>query len=310
MNIPKKIVLVAIAVCLAMTLDSVSASSQQAPSGTAPVAGQSNMTSTVDALYILDGGVGHAGNASSWSNMIDPPGTPLDISAPCHLIKHGDTWVLFDTCPNDIIASMPNGYGTSANGIRWEKQKTVKDQLTQLGLTPDDIKYIVISHNHADHTGNVYQFPNSIVLIQRAEYDQMFGEGGNPPGGPSNFRGEVFPRQQPVKLLDGDYDVFGDGSMVLFWVGGHTKGSQVATVRLENTGAVMLTGDAVHTQANWDNRRTPRLERANEDNQWAVAVGLAYQRMADLLSFYNAEIWINHDTPSYEKRKYAPDFYN
>ncbi|OFW18092.1 MAG: hypothetical protein A3H27_12980 [Acidobacteria bacterium RIFCSPLOWO2_02_FULL_59_13] len=304
-----RIAFVAIAAGLVITFYSVSGVSQQAPAGTKPVAGQTNMTSTVDRIYVLDGGVGHSGDASSWSNNIDPPGTPIDISAPCHLIKHGDTWVMFDTCPNDIIASMPNGYGTSANGIRWVKSKTMASQLTQLGLKPDDIKYIALSHNHADHSGNVYQFPNSVVLIQKAEYDQAFSE-GRAPAGPPNFAGQVFPRQQPVKLLDGDYDVFGDGSMVLFFVGGHTRGQMVALVRLKNTGPILLSGDAVHTQANWDNRRTPRIQGSNEENEWAITVQVAYQRIADLLSFYKAQLWIHHDVEQYKKMKYAPDFYD
>ena len=304
-----RIACVAIAVGLAITLYNVPSIGQQAPSGNGPVAGQTNMTSTVDRLYVLDGGVGHSGNANSWTNNIDPPGTPIDISAPCHLVRHGTTWVLFDTCPADIIASMPQGYGTAAGAIRWVKNKTVTSQLDQLGIKPDDIKYIALSHNHADHSGNVYQFPNSIVLIQRREYDEAFSE-GRAPAGPPNFAGAVFPRQHPVKLLDGDYDVFGDGSMVLFWVGGHTHGQQVALVRLKNMGPIILSGDAVHTQSNWDNRRTPRLQGANEENQWALSVMLAYDRIAQLLTFYKAQLWIHHDVASYKKKKYAPEFYD
>ncbi|MBI4459817.1 MAG: N-acyl homoserine lactonase family protein [Acidobacteria bacterium] len=307
MKMRAKVAFVAIAIALAMTLYTIPGVGQQ--SSTGPVAGQTNMTSTVDRLYVLDGGVGHSGNANSWSNNIDLPGTPIDIAAPCHLIRHRDTWVMFDTCPNDIIASMPNGYGTAAGAIRWVKNKTVKAQLDQLGIKPDDIKYIALSHNHADHSGNVYQFPNSIVLIQEVEYEDAFSR-GRTPGGPPNFAGQVFPRQQPVKLLDGDFDVFGDGSMVLFWVGGHTRGQQVALVRLRNTGPIILSGDAVHTQANWDNRRTPRLQGSNDENQWRITVGLAYQRIADLLSFYKAQLWIHHDVEQYKKKKYVPEFYD
>ena len=91
-------------------------------------------------------------------------------------------------------------------------------QLKAIGITPADIKYIGISHNHADHTGNIHQFKNSTVLIQRNEYEQAF-TGAAAPAGPPNFQGQIFERNHPVRLLDGDYDVFGDGSVILFYVG-------------------------------------------------------------------------------------------
>jgi N-acyl homoserine lactone hydrolase len=262
-------------------------------------------------LYILKGGVGHAGNLNAWANMTVPPGTPVDIAANSHLIKHAKGWMMFDTSTNDIIATMPNGYGTSAGAIRWTKSKeeTIEPQLKAVGITPADIKYIGISHNHADHTGNIYMFKNSIVLIQRREYMQAF-EGNAAPSGPPTFPGQIFPREHPVSLLDGDYDVFGDGSVVLYYIGGHTQGTQVAMVRLPKTGYVMLSGDAVHLQANWDTRRIPRLGGANDENQWAERVLLGYQRMADLLSFYKGQLWIHHDMNHYKNKKFAPEFYD
>jgi glyoxylase-like metal-dependent hydrolase (beta-lactamase superfamily II) len=262
-------------------------------------------------LYILHGGIGHAGDANSWANMMFPPGTPVDIAANSHLIKHEKGWMFFDVSTNDSIAKMPNGFGGAANGIRWTKtpEQTLAPQMEAIGITPADIRYIGISHEHADHTGNVYMFPNATALIQRREFDHAFKDGGAPAGPPS-FQGNIFPRQHPVVLLDGDYDVFGDGSVLLFYVGGHTIGSQVALVRLRNTGYVLLSGDAVHLQSNWDTRRIPRLQRANEENQWALSVFLAYQRMADLIAEYNADLWIHHDLQQYNKKKFAPEYYD
>lgn len=264
-----------------------------------------------EALYILKGGVGHAGDANSWANMMFPPGTPVDIAANSHLIKHAKGWILFDCSTNDSIAKMPNGFGGAANGIRWTKgpDETIEPQLQKIGITPADIKYIGVSHEHADHTGNMYMFPNATALIQRVEYDHAF-EHGKSPAGPPSFQGQIFPRQYPVMLLDGDYDVFGDGSVVLYYVGGHTIGSQVMIVRLKNSGYIMLTGDAVHLQSNWDTRRPPRLQLANDENKWELSVFLAYQRMADLKDFYKADMWIHHDMKGYESRKFAPEFYS
>ncbi|MGH9163469.1 MAG: hypothetical protein ACRD2X_26215 [Vicinamibacteraceae bacterium] len=110
-------------------------------------------------------------------------------------------------------------------------------------------------------------------------------------------------------LLDGDYDVFGDGSVRLFWVGGHTPGSQVALVRLPKTGYFLLSCDSVHTLDNWQHRRIPRLGAANDVNDWAQSVPIAYQRISNLLDLYKAELWIHHEIKQYQKMKYAPAYY-
>ena len=88
---------------------------------TSPMSAQTKEPGYADRLYILDGGLGHAGDAGAWMNMMVPPGTPIDISAYAHLIKHGNDWMMFDTSTNDIIATMPNCFGAGANGIRWTK---------------------------------------------------------------------------------------------------------------------------------------------------------------------------------------------
>lgn len=264
-----------------------------------------------DRLYVLDGGLGKSGSATSWLNMLVPAGTPIDISAYAHLIKHGDTWMMFDTSTNDIIATMPNGFGAGANGIRWVKTpaQTMTAQLKLVGITPADVKLVGISHNHPDHTGNVSLFKKATVLIQRLEYEQAMAKGGSP-NGPPNMPGEVFERNHPVSLLDGDYDVFGDGSVLLFYVGGHTLGSQVCLVHLKNTGYVLLSGDAVHLRSNFDTRRIPRIETANEENEWLWSVPLAYERVAALISYFHAQLWVHHDIQDYKGRKFAPQFYD
>jgi N-acyl homoserine lactone hydrolase len=265
-----------------------------------------------DQLYILDGGYGRSYDAGSWLNMIVPPGTPIDISAFAHLIKHGNTWMMFDTSTSDFIATMPNNaFGSGANGIRWVKTpaQTMTAQLKLAGITPDDIKLIGISHNHPDHTGNINLFKNSTVLIQRAEYEQAMEKGSNPQG-PPQMPGAVFERSHAVSLLDGDYDVFGDGSVLLFYVGGHTLGSQVCLVHLKNTGYVLLSGDAVHLRSNLDTRRIPRIQTANDENHWLWSVPLAFVRVQALMDYYHAQLWVHHDINDYKGRKLAPQHYD
>jgi N-acyl homoserine lactone hydrolase len=258
-----------------------------------------------DRLYILNGGVGHAADAGQWTNSILPPNTPVDIAANSHLIKHGNTWMMFDTSTSDVTATLPDGYGT---GIHWVKTQaqTLTPQLKAIGITPDDITLIGLSHNHGDHSGNLPLFKKAELLIQKREYDLAFKT--NPViMGPPNV--PVFTKDYPHKLLDGDYDVFGDGSVTLFFTGGHTLGHQVCLVRLRNTGYVLLSGDSVHLRSNLDTRRIPRVQGANDENGWLWAVPAAFDRDAALMSYYHAQIWVHHDMDDYKGRKFAPLYY-
>lgn len=284
-----------------------------APSLTSPMSAQAKQAGFADRLYILNGGIGRAADAGAWENMMVPPNTSIDIAANAHLIKHGDTWMLFDTSTNDAYAELPGGYGTGIHWIKTEAQ-TLQPQLKAVGITPDDIKFIGISHNHPDHTGNVEMFKKAEVLIQKREYDLMFKNGIGPTG-PPNFVGPdgkllpVMDKDHAHKLLDGDYDVFGDGSVILFYTGGHTLGSQVCLVHLRQTGYVLLSGDAVHLRSNFDTRRIPRIAGANDENQWLWSVPLAFERVAALMSFYKAQLWVHHDMEDYKGRKFAPQYY-
>ena len=99
-------------------------------------------------------------------------------------------------------------------------------QLAKIGLKPDDIKYVVVSHMHLDHGGNVAKFPNSTLIIQDDELsfamfpDEPFA-GGYIPGDAQVLRapvGSSKPSLMNMIRLEGDYDIFGDGSIVVHGV--------------------------------------------------------------------------------------------
>ena len=110
-------------------------------------------------------------------------------------------------------------------------------------MKPADIKYVAVSHTHPDHIGNVELFPQSMLLVQKAEYEW-----------PSPLGVGRFKPEHPVTKLEGDYDVFGDGSVTIIATPGHTPGHQSLLVKLPKTGALVLSGDAVHFKSNWENR--------------------------------------------------------
>ena len=104
--------------------------------------------------------------------------------------------------------------------------------------------------------------------------------------------------------LEGDYDVFGDGSVTIIATPGHTPGHQSLLVKLPNTGAVVLSGDAVHFKSNWENRGVP-VNNFNKDQTLA-----SMQKIADTLDKEKAQLWINHDKAQRDGLKMSPGFYD
>ncbi len=217
----------------------------------------------------------------------------MDFVDNCYLIKHAQGWILWDTGVADAIAAMPDGQKPAdPRGTHWKRPKTLGSQLEQLGVKPSDIKYVAVSHSHPDHIGNVEMFPQTMLLVQNAEYEW--------PGANNVPR---FKPQHPVTKLEGDKDVFGDGSVTIISTPGHTPGHQSLLVKLPKTGALLLSGDAVHFQSNWDNRRVPAINSEQEQTRTSM------QRMADILAKEKATLWINHDKAQRDTLKMAPEYY-
>jgi N-acyl homoserine lactone hydrolase len=248
---------------------------------------------TIERLYVMDCGHGRASDMSRWTPGLNV-GTAFDVRDNCYLIRHAQGWMMWDTGIPEAVARMPDGLVGGGGAMVWKRPKTMAAQFAEIGITPADIKLVAVSHTHADHVGNVGMFPAATVLIQRAEYDWAFAPTKSFP-----FAADIAARK-----LEGDHDVFGDGSVRILSTPGHTPGHQVLLVRMAKTGYVLLTGDAVHFRDNWDNRRVPSMNTSKEDTVKSL------QRIADVLQQHKAELWINHDQAQSEKMKRPPEYYD
>jgi len=258
-----------------------------------------------DKLYRLDCGHSLANDESVWTPG-ENVGRSIAFSSTCWLIQHRDEWLLWDTGVPQSTLNDPKGWSTLPKLIVYHLDKTITDQLAAIGLKADDITYVAISHTHGDHIGNVFLFPNSTVLMQRAEHEWI-----SSPDGPNDNVNELkalarklMGTPKHLRLLDGDIDVFGDGSVTLVSTPGHTPGSQSLMVHLKNSGFIILSGDVVHLEENFEKDTVPSL---NTDKAASIA---SMERVRRMIATYNAKFFINHDKAETDKLKLIPAFYD
>jgi glyoxylase-like metal-dependent hydrolase (beta-lactamase superfamily II) len=226
---------------------------------------------------------------------------PRDLSDPCALIVHPRGTLLWETGLNEAVNAIPAGAPAAAVGGPRpgdRVDKPLKKQLADLGYMPSDITYLALSHSHWDHTGSAASFAGSTWLAQKAERNVMFAE--KPLSNQSDF--DVL-RNSRTELLEGDHDVFGDGSVMLIFTPGHTPGHQSLFVNLPKTGAVILSGDLYHFSEELTLKPAPRGRNAEQ-----TAASMA--KIQALIAKTGAQLWIQHDSPSMARLRKAPAYYD
>lgn len=242
---------------------------------------------TADVLTILECGESRTGDVSAnWSPGVNR-GVARDFSDHCYLIRHGNRLLLWDAGIADSIAARPDGLSVAGGLLTLRVPRTLASQFEDLGLAPEDITDVAFSHFHSDHVGNAGRFTHATHYIQKAEHAVAFG----PDAAKSGYAPALYDalRANRTVVLEGDHDIFGDGSVVILSTPGHTPGHQSLLVRLRDAGAVVLSGDLVHFHENWVERRVP-LRNTDRDQTLA-----SMERIAALLATENATLWINHD---------------
>ena len=252
----------------------------------------------VERIYALDGGIAEVADASIYSPGIDI-GKPLSLSCNAYLIRHAGQWILWDTGTGDELVHVPGGR-IIAHGIRGVVTRTLKSQLDEIGVDPMDIATLILSHAHFDHVGNARLFPKAKWIVQRKEHDAMFGSDfadfGYSPEMYETLRGNS------IQIVEGDHDVFGDGSIRIVSTPGHTPGHCSLAVRLPRSGVVILSGDVAHSERNFIHRRVPSF------NFDAGQTRASMDKIERIVRAEEARLWINHDTQQSSAIPHAPQW--
>ncbi len=235
-------------------------------------------------LYVLDCGRAELKDMAVFSDTGEYDGKPGAIAVSCYLIRHPKGTLLWDAGMGDKLVEKKDGVDNG--GIHMSVSVTLVDQLKALGLTPADVTYVAFSHFHFDHTGNANLFGASTWILNQTELNWALGN-PTPPG--VDVTAISAYKTAKTKMIDSDYDVFGDGSVRILKTPGHTPGHQVLKIQLKKSGTIVLSGDLYHLRDNYEYRRVPDFNYNRADTLASM------DRIEKIIKVSKARLVVQHD---------------
>lgn len=214
---------------------------------------------------------------SFFSDTLEYPAGPREVAGSCYLIRHADHYLLWDTG----YAASYKGKVTDRGALTVTLDKTIPEQLAVLGVRPEQITVVGISHMHTDHTGQAKDFPGAKLVVGKGDFELTKGD--NDPFGPWRADGAK------IQLMHGgDIDVFGDGSVIALNLPGHTPDHMALLVKLAS-GNVLLTGDLYHATIAREKKGIPPFNTNRAETLASI------DRFERLAKTFNAKIIIQHE---------------
>lgn len=247
-------------------------------------------------LYAPECGRIHLGDLGAFSEDGSLAGQSRDAVVTCILVRHPQGDLLFDAGLRDEVAAAADGIDRGPFHI--SVPRTLVGQLTEIGAPPAEIDYLVLSHSHWDHTGNANKFAHATWIVDAAEREWMFETA--PEGATDAETISELLHAETIEIED-DYDVFGDGSVMVIRTPGHTPGHVSLLVRLPNAGAYLFTGDLYHLPETRARRLVPAF---NHDADQTRASMAKFEQIAEA---ENARVVIQHDLGDFHSLPAIPD---
>jgi N-acyl homoserine lactone hydrolase len=270
-------------------------------------------------LYVMNCGLLTRGDPMlRFGLTTEQVGGLTDLIAMCLLVVHPKGTILWDTgmVPDRLVK--PGGNATIVgNWANWTSEqvyktpadtlgptivfRSLKDQLAEIGYTPADITYLILSHSHVDHVANSNDYAGSTWITQKAEREFMFSDEARKTPWFANYNKL---EQARTVQIEGDHDVFGDGTVVLKFTPGHTPGHQSLFLRLKKTGPILISGDLYHYEAGHELNIVPPGRDVVEQTLESRA------RMEKFMKETHAKLWIQHSLRQFRQLKPSPAYYD
>ena len=253
-------------------------------------------------LYTFDGGTVMVNNLELFSQDTTYQGQSKEFADAFYVISHPKGNLMWDAGLPEALVASPEPVTPPGGAFTISRRDSVFNQLKSIGMTPADIDYIALSHSHFDHSGHANVFKDSRWLVQETEYAMVTSDEIKNSENAGLY--EAIKELTNVQKLNGDYDVFGDGSVVIKSMPGHTPGHQVLYLDLVENGPTLLTGDLYHTYENRTHKRVPIF---NTDVAQTLKSMDAFEAFA---KEKNAKVYLQHQKEDFNKMPKAPKYLN
>ena len=274
----------------------------QQQSDTEAEAPEAASNATGPKLYVFDCGRIRLASVEGF-NLKETDTDVRELSAPCYVVDHPKGQLLWDAgLPSELAAA--EGWVVRPDGLSNTLDETLASQMARMGLGFDmgTLEYVAFSHIHWDHVGASNEVASGTWLVQQGDYDAAHAEDNlNVPAVQPELLVGI--KERPTQVLNGDHDVFGDGTVQLIAADGHTPGHQVLFVDLAETGPVVLSGDLYHFQFSRANRVVPLF---NVDAERTLQ---SMDKVEALVAMTGADFWLQHDASLFDAQQKAPGFY-
>ncbi|MFC3070656.1 N-acyl homoserine lactonase family protein [Phenylobacterium soli] len=223
---------------------------------------------------------------------------PVSVPVPFYVLEHPDGVALFDCGLPAGMVDYDDSYRQALRATDIDAsltpEETATRHLERLDIDPARVRQVVVSHLHFDHVGGLREFPNAEVVIQRREWEAGFDR---ETAGHYGLRKRFFDLGHAVRLVDGEHDLFGDGSAVCLPSYGHTPGHQSLRVRSAQ-GDHILVADACYNCRVAETRSFPDYSDAEAMNRSLDAL-LALREAATVMVY-------GHDPDQWGERPVLP----
>jgi len=220
----------------------------------------------------------------------------VQIPVACYLVKTSDTTILFDTgfSPRAVPGLLRND-----PLARFSEADLLVHRLDSVGLEPDAVDLVVLSHLHFDHAGGAFLFPKSELVAQQDEYAYAHH--------PASFYASLYYRKNfdlpgyRWRLIEGDLELV--PGVTVLRSDGHTPGHQSLLVELPESRPIILAGDCCYWQEHIDQERVPGVV-------WNPTLALhSIKRLKTIARLLEGQIFPSHDPVFWRTVKPPPDCY-
>ncbi|MDR2487797.1 MAG: N-acyl homoserine lactonase family protein [Clostridiales Family XIII bacterium] len=254
-------------------------------------------------VYVMGNGM-NVGSAKSDLYAVAAPGETICFPSWTVLIRHPEADILFDAAAHKLPdRQLP----FVLKHLKMREEDTPPARLRQIGLTPEDIDIVYLTHMHCDHIGYLDAFPNARILVSETEFTSNMRDYGLGQMQAHKDMEYYIGRRLNWELVPDDFQTreLLPGLTMYNFGRGHAYGLLGLMIDLPKSGRKLLVGDAIYSAESMGPPRNPPGGFCVDREGWDRTVDY----ILDVAGQTGAEIWYGHDLAQFSGLVKSPEGY-